>query len=115
MPDVFGLGVTISTPGFTMSGQSLMPFGLPLRTTNTIVDVYGSELLGRRVSQSGSMSPAFAIGVGVGPHRERHDVGLEAVDDGAGLRAGAAVRLADREVGAGRALYLAVKAVLMAR
>jgi len=29
---VFGFGVTISTPGLMMSGQSLIPFGFPLRT-----------------------------------------------------------------------------------
>ena len=39
LPDVFGFGVMISTPGLTRSGQSLIPLGLPLRTTNTIVDV----------------------------------------------------------------------------
>jgi hypothetical protein len=32
-----------------------------LRTTKTIVDVYGSEWFGRRVSQSLSMRPAFAM------------------------------------------------------
>src|SRR5690242_1983611 len=47
-PEVFGFGVTTITPGLTRSSQSLMPFGLPLRTTNTIVDVYGDELLGSR-------------------------------------------------------------------
>ena len=38
-PDVFGFGVMTSTPGFTRSFQSLIPFGLPLRTRNTIVEV----------------------------------------------------------------------------
>ncbi len=37
-PEVFGLGVITTTPGLTMSGQSLIPFGLPWRTTKTIVE-----------------------------------------------------------------------------
>ena len=37
-----------------------MFFGFPLRTTNTIVDVYGSDRFGYRFSQSGSRSPALA-------------------------------------------------------
>ena len=39
LPDVLGFGVITETPGFTRSSQSLMPFGLPLRTRNTMVDV----------------------------------------------------------------------------
>jgi hypothetical protein len=61
LPDVFGFGVMISTPSLMMSGQSSMPFGLPLRTTKTIVDVYGSERFGRRLSQSFAMRPALAM------------------------------------------------------
>ena len=38
LPDVFGLGVMISTFERTRSGQSLMFFGLPLRTTKTMVE-----------------------------------------------------------------------------
>ena len=38
LPDVFGFGVTILTSSRTRSGQSLICFGLPLRTTNTIVE-----------------------------------------------------------------------------
>src|SRR3569833_1746307 len=38
-------------PGFARSAQSLMPFGLPLRTMNTMVDVYGALLFGNRLSQ----------------------------------------------------------------
>ena len=38
----------ISTPSPSKSGQSRMPFGLPLRTRNTIVDVYGELLFGKR-------------------------------------------------------------------
>src|SRR5262245_48291033 len=37
--------------GFTRSPQSLMPLGLPLRTRNTMVDVYGELLCGRRDCQ----------------------------------------------------------------
>ena len=46
------------TPGLTRSLQSLMPFGLPLRTRNTIVDVYGELFCGSRFCQPGVlMSP----------------------------------------------------------
>jgi len=38
-PDVFGFGVTIATPALTRSFQSRMPFGFPLRTRNTMVEV----------------------------------------------------------------------------
>jgi len=38
-PDVLGFGVTMLTPGLTMSFQSFTPSGLPLRTIKTIVDV----------------------------------------------------------------------------
>ncbi len=50
-PDVRGFGVMTAMPGFTRSGQSLIFFGLPLRTRNTIVDVYGALLFGSRLSQ----------------------------------------------------------------
>jgi hypothetical protein len=39
LPEVLGLGVMTSTPGLTRSGQSRMPLGFPLRTTNTMVEV----------------------------------------------------------------------------
>ena len=54
--------------------------------------VVGKFLLPSVVDELG-----LADRVGVGPHRERHDVGVEAVDDGARLRARAAVRLFDLE------------------
>lgn len=38
-PEVFGLAVTIATPGFTRSFQSWMRFGFPFRTRNTMVEV----------------------------------------------------------------------------
>jgi len=60
----------IEIPGLARSGQSLTAFGLPLRTTKTMVDVYGELLLGRRDCQfagsrldsraMASMSPASA-------------------------------------------------------
>src|SRR3546814_1807779 len=54
-PLVFGLGVMTCTPGLMRSFQSLMCLGLPLRTRNTMVDVYGALLCGRRLCQfSGS-------------------------------------------------------------
>src|SRR5262249_21586177 len=61
LPDVLGLGVMIQTLGLRRSGQSLMPLGLPLRTTNTIVDVYGTEWLGRLDSHPAGIKPDFAI------------------------------------------------------
>ena len=50
-------------------------------------------------------------GVDVVGERQRHDVGFEPVDDGAGLLAGAAVGLADRQFPV-RALQCLAKAVL---
>ena len=56
------MGVITATPRFARSSQSLMPLGLPLRTRNTIVDVYGELLCGKRVCQfSGSSLPFCAI------------------------------------------------------
>ncbi|MNH40658.1 hypothetical protein D3C79_1020140 [compost metagenome] len=44
------------------SPQSLMPFGLPLRTRNTMVEVYGVLASGRRFCQSsGKVLPSLAI------------------------------------------------------
>ena len=40
------------TSVLTKSPQSLMPFGLPLWTKNTMVEVYGVELLGNFFCQS---------------------------------------------------------------
>src|SRR6185503_7122473 len=49
-------------PGRVRSLQSLMFFGLPLRTRNTIVDVYGALLCGSRDCQlTGSNLPLVAI------------------------------------------------------
>src|SRR5215468_7151480 len=39
------------TPGRVRSAQSLIPLGLPLRTRNTIVEVYGELLSARRLAQ----------------------------------------------------------------
>ncbi len=46
-------------PGLTMSDQSLMPFGLPLRTRKTIVEEYGVELFFSFFCQSGESSLAW--------------------------------------------------------
>ena len=60
-----------------------MPFGLPLRTRNTIVDVYGVLLCGRRFCQSaGSSFAVVGDRVDVVGERQRDDVGVEAVDHG---------------------------------
>jgi hypothetical protein len=51
-----------ATPGFARSPQSLTPFGLPLRTRKTIVEVYGELFSGRRFCQAAGKSfPCFAI------------------------------------------------------
>ncbi len=43
-PPVFGFAVMIFSPGFSIrSFQSVMPYGLPWRTTNTMVEWYGSD------------------------------------------------------------------------
>src|SRR3954452_10366923 len=48
-------------PGLTRSLQSLMPLGLPLRTRNTMVEVYGELLSVRRLAQLiGSSLPCVA-------------------------------------------------------
>jgi len=54
--------VITEMPGRARSPQSLIFFGLPLRTRNTIVEVYGELLSGRRVCQlAGSSLPCCAI------------------------------------------------------
>ncbi len=82
-----------STLSPSKSGQSRMSFGLPLRTRNTIVDVYGELLFGKRVLPRCRQAPADGLDVvDVPRERERHDVGVQPVDDGARLAARAAVR-----------------------
>ena len=44
-PDELGFGVTIFTPGLTMSSQPLMPSGLPGRTASTTTDFETMPLL----------------------------------------------------------------------
>ena len=84
-----------------------MPFGLPLRTSSTIVDVYGALLCGSRFCQSAAISlPIVGDRVDVVGERERDDVRFESVDDGAGLFARAAVRLVDGDVLTGLRLPL---------
>ena len=61
-------GVMTSTPGLTRSGQSLIPLGLPLRTTKTMVEKYASERFGKRSSQPSLIGPcAQRVGVGLRP------------------------------------------------
>ena len=50
-PLLFGSGVMTLTPGFTRSSQSRIPFGFPLRTRKTMVDVYGAESLAKSLCQ----------------------------------------------------------------
>ena len=44
LPELNGLGVTTSTPGLSRSSQSLMPLGLPLRTTMVTTEPNGIPL-----------------------------------------------------------------------
>ena len=67
-----------------------------------MVEVYGALLSGRRFCQSaGDQLAVLGDRVDVVGERQRHDVGLEAVDDRARLLARAAVRLVDGDVVAG--------------
>ena len=56
-PELNGLGVTTSTPGLSRSSQSLMPLGLPLRTTMVTTEPNGIPLCSLAF-QSLSTSPA---------------------------------------------------------
>ena len=95
-------------PGLIRSPQSLMPLGLPLRTRNTIVEVYGALLSGRRLCQfSGSSLPRVAICIHITGQSQRHDIGRQSFDHRAGLFARAAVRLVDPHVLAGLRLPVA--------
>ena len=61
-----------------------------------MVEVYGVLLLRQALLPVGGQELALlGDGVDVGGERERHDVGIEPVDHGAGLLARAAVRLLD--------------------
>ena len=46
-----------ATPGRIRSGQSWMAFGLPLRTRNTMVLVFGTAWSGSRSAQPGASRP----------------------------------------------------------
>ena len=62
-------------------------------------------MCGRRVCQSaGHLAGLLGDRVDVAGERQRHDIGVEAVDDRAGLLARAAMRLLDRDVFAGLGL-----------
>ena len=74
-----------------------MPFGLPLRTRNTIVDVYGALLFGEELDPAWRDEPGLGDRLDVVGEGERHDVGFEAVDHRARLPARAGVRLAERD------------------
>ena len=96
------MGVMTDTPARARSSQSRICLGFPLRTTKTAVEVYGALLPGRRLLPVGGDQPAvFGDRVDVPGEGERHDVGLEAVDHGAGLFPRAAVGLPDDHVHAG--------------
>src|SRR6516162_4386862 len=57
-PELSGLGVTTSMPGRNRSSQSLMFFGLPLRTTSVTTDPHGIPLVAS-VFQALETLPAF--------------------------------------------------------
>ena len=103
-PDEAGLGVTISTPGFTRSSQVWMFLGLPCpdaehddrrrddALVRTVVPVFGHQAL---VDQAGD----------VARHREVDVVGVEAGDDRPALVAGRPVGRLEGDVLALRASW----------
>ena len=94
-PEVNGLGSITSTPSLTRSSQVLIPFGLPLRTAKTTTEFVTMPF--HSSSAQGSASwPDSTSAIDVGRERERDDVGLQALLDGAALLARAAVRLVER-------------------
>ena len=89
-----------STPVFTRSFQSLIPFGIAFadqehdrrRVRAAVVAAAAfCQSAGIKLGQLGDLVDVVRQG-------ERDDVGLQAVDHRAGLRAGAAVRLLDRHL-----------------
>ena len=60
-PEVFGFGVITATPGRARSSQSRIPFGFPLRTRKTTVEVYGQLRCGSRSCQPFGRRPVAAI------------------------------------------------------
>ena len=81
-PELSGLGVMTSTPGRNRSSQSLMFFGLPLRTTNVTTDPNGMPLVAS-VFQSLETLPRLDQSRDVGFDREVDDVGGLTVGDAA--------------------------------
>src|SRR3954471_1438512 len=56
-PELSGLGVTTSIPGFSKSSQSLMFFGLPLRTTSETTDPNGMPLVASAFQSLATLLP----------------------------------------------------------
>ena len=104
-PLVLGLGVRICTPGLARSAQSWMPLGLPLRTAKATMESLTMPLVGLFLPVVGDQAGLLDAGH-VGLQRQRGDVGLEALDDGARLGAGAQVGLLEGHVLAGLLLPL---------
>ncbi len=87
------------TPGLIRSSQSLIPFGLPLRTRKLIVEVYGQLLFGRRFCQSsGTRSPWVCSASISAAKRQGHHVCSKPVDHGARLFSRSAMRLLDNDI-----------------
>ena len=90
------MGVITDTPGLTRSSQSLMPLGLPLRTRNTIVDVYGRAVVRQTLLPVlRNELPTLVQRIDVVGERKRYDIGIQPVDHGARLLAGTTVGLPD--------------------
>ena len=77
-PELNGLGVTTSTPGLSRSSQSLMPLGLPLRTTMVTTEPNGMPLV----------ASAFQSSVDQAGVDQAGDVGLDGEVDDVGRGAG---------------------------
>lgn len=74
-----------------------MPFGLPLRTREDDRRRIRRRIVGELGLPVGrDLAGRLGDGVDIAFEGKRHDVGVEAVDDGAGLGAGTAMRSLDR-------------------
>ena len=99
-PELNGLGVTTSRPGWSRSSQVLMFFGLPLRVTIVTTEPNGDALVLAGVPVVGDEARVDELR-DVGLDGEVHDVGREPGRDLARLVARRAVGLAERHALAG--------------
>ena len=95
------------TPGLMRSSQSLIPFGLSLRTRNTMVEGVRRTIVRQSfLPAGGDEVAAFVQRVDIRRERECDHVRLQSIDDRASLLARAPVRLLDRHLRAGRVFVM---------